>query len=142
MKKFDFTINGNKYDVEITSFEDNIASIEVNGSHYEVEVHQEVKKTKTPTLVRPAVVTDRKESKIKKTVSSGGGYPIKSPLPGTILGISVKEGDEVKRGQLLLIMEAMKMENQVLAEKDGVISSIKVNSGDTVLQNDVLLEIA
>ncbi|MCT4636456.1 MAG: biotin/lipoyl-binding protein [Bacteroidales bacterium] len=139
MKKFDFTIKGNKYEVEISSFENNIAEIEVNGTHYSVEVHQEVKKSKTPTLVRPEVVNKRTESKIKKSVG-GVSFAVKAPLPGTILSVSVNVGDSVKRGQELMIMEAMKMENKVLAEKDGTIKSIKVNTGDAVLQNDVLIE--
>jgi len=141
MKNYKFTIRGNIYDVDILSFEDNIAEIEVNGTKYSVEVHKEVKSSKTPKLVRSSVPEPtRSESKIKKNISSNA-FHVKAPLPGSILQVFVKEGDEVKAGDKLLIMEAMKMENNVLAEKAGKITSVKVKTGDTVLQNDVLLEI-
>ncbi|MFO7829283.1 MAG: biotin/lipoyl-containing protein [Bacteroidales bacterium] len=141
MKKFKFTIRGNDYEVEIKDYEDNIAVVEVNGTQYEVEVHQkEMKTTKTPTLVRSNIPVDRKESKIKKSVSSRA-YTLKAPLPGSIFKIVKQVGDEVKKGDTIMIMEAMKMENNIQSEKDGKIASIKVKEGDSVLQNDVLAEI-
>ncbi len=141
MKKFKFTIEGNEYEVEILDQEDNLLELEVNGSKYNVELEKEVKKTKTPRLVRSKVHTSKEDSKIKSKASSGGAQ-VKAPLPGTIIKINVKEGDSVKMGDNLLIMEAMKMENNVLAEKAGTVTSIKVGEGDAVLQNDVLVEIA
>ncbi len=140
MKKFKFTISGNEYEVEIKNFEDDVAKIEVNGTKYEIEVHQEVKASKTPTLVRTQVPVDRKDSKIKKTVSSRA-YTLKAPLPGNIFKIVKQVGDDVKKGDTIMIMEAMKMENNIQSEKDGKIASIKVKEGDAVLQNDVLAEI-
>ncbi len=141
MKKFKFKIRGNTYEVEIKDFEDNIAQIEVNGTQYEVEVEQkESARSKTPKLVRSQVQTKRSDSKIKKTVSSKVSS-VKAPLPGNIFKILVQVGDEVKKGDKIMIMEAMKMENNVLADKDGKIKSIKVKEGDSVLQNDVLAEI-
>ncbi len=141
MKKFKFTIRGNNYDVEVKDFEKNIATIDVNGSEYEVEVHQEeIKQSKTPILTRPSVQVTRKDSKIKKTVSRRASQ-LTAPLPGNIFKVLKKEGDEVKKGDTILIMEAMKMENNIDSEKDGIISSIKVAEGDAVLQNDVLAEI-
>ena len=146
MKKFKFTISGNNYDVDIMNYENNIMKLEVNGTPYKVEVHREVQKvsaTKTPTLVRARVPEPKTgEKKIKKNISTGAGKPVLAPLPGTILKVLVSNGDEVKRGDNLMIMEAMKMENNILSEKDGIVGSIKVAEGDTVLQNDVLLEIA
>ncbi|MFB6317364.1 biotin/lipoyl-containing protein [Saccharicrinis sp. FJH54] len=137
MKKLEFTIKGNKYSVHIKDMEDNIAHIEVNGTEYAVEIHQEVKRTKTPRLVRKDVVKKPGEGTIKK---SAGGSTLKAPLPGSIFKILVSAGDEVKKGQNLLIMEAMKMENEIQAEKDGVIKTVKVSVGDAVLQGDVLIE--
>lgn len=139
MKKFDFTIRGNKYNVEIKRFEDNIADIEVNGTKYKVEVHKEVKVTKTPQLVRPEVQKEG-SGKIRKTLSSS--YLVKAPLPGNILKVLVKVGDEIKKGDNLMIMEAMKMENNILSEKDGTVKVIKAKDGDAVLQGDTLIEIA
>lgn len=138
MKKFEFSISGNKYEVEIKDVEDNIAKIEVNGTPYSVEIHREVKKPKTPKLVRSEVRVKPGEGNIVKSAS--GGHQVKAPLPGNIFKMLVKEGDTVKKGDVLLIMEAMKMENNVMAEKDGTIKSIKVKVGDNVLQNDTLLE--
>lgn len=132
MKKFEFTVAGNRYNVEVKDFEDSLATIEVNGTTYEVEVHQEVKKTKTPKLVRKEVIRKPGEGAVP-TKSTGAGA-IKAPLPGNIFKIEVSEGDSVSKGDLLLVMEAMKMENNVLAEKDGVVKSIKVSLGDAVLQ--------
>ena len=142
MKKFKFTIQGNLYEVEILGFEENIAKVEVNGTLYDVEVHKDIKTTKTPTLVRKeAPKPVGKETRIPRSATRTANIIIKAPLPGTIIQVIVKEGDTVSIGQKLLTMEAMKMENNVLAEKDGTIRSIKVKPGDTVLQNDVLAEI-
>lgn len=143
MKKFDFTIRGNKYHVEILDIEDNIAEIDVNGTNYQVEIHKEIKSSKTPKLVRKlakqSLESDR--AKTNKPSDSASFNAIKAPLPGTILEVKVKEGDEVKDGDLLLIMEAMKMENDIKADRNGVIKSIKVHPESAVLEGDVLLEI-
>lgn len=138
MKKFKFTIKGNEYEVKIKDFEDKIAQIEVNGTEYNVEIHHEVKQVKTPRLVRKPVSNKPGEGTIAK--SAGGAIKVEAPLPGNIFKILVKEGDTIKKGDILLIMEAMKMENNILAEKDGVVSSIKVKVGDAVLQGDLLIE--
>ncbi len=141
MKNYKFTIGGSNYEVDIISFEENIIQMEVNGTPYSVEMDRSVKTSKTPVLIRSSVPQPtRSESKIKKNISTSA-TPVKSPLPGVILVVMVKEGDEVKVGQKLLSMEAMKMENHVLAEKEGKVTVIKVKTGDTVLQNDTLLEI-
>lgn len=140
MKKFKFTIRGNNYDVEVLDFEDNIAKVEVNGTKYAVEVHKELKSTKTPVLVRQAVPSPtRSETKIKKSI---GATQIKAPLPGNIMQVFVKAGDEVKKGDKLLMYEAMKMENIILAEKDAQITTLKVQVGDSVLEGDLLIEIS
>ncbi len=138
MKQFKFTISGNTYDVEIKQFDDNVARIEVNGTTYDVEVHLEKKKTKTPTIVRSELPKTGGEKIEKK--ETGSAIPVVAPLPGSIIEIFVKPGDIVKKGDKLLMMEAMKMENHVLAEKDGTVESVKVSAGDNVLQGDVLIE--
>jgi biotin carboxyl carrier protein len=145
MKQFKFTIQGNKYDVNILSVEENIAEIEVNGSVYNVEVDKKITTTKTPKLVRSVAVpaTDSDKSQLKTNAPTGqkGIALIKSPLPGIILDIFVKEGDQVKIGTKLIILEAMKMENNINSDKDGVIKSIKASKGNSVLEGDVLIEI-
>ena len=136
MKSYKFKIRGNEYEVDIKNTEGNIFDIEVNGTSYQVELDREVSQTKTPTMVRQAVPTHKT---IKKK-GDGAVTKIKCPLPGNIMSINVKEGQQVKKGDTLLMYEAMKMENAVLAEKDGTISSIKVQAGEAVLQDHVLLE--
>lgn len=138
MKKYKFTIKGTDYNVHIKNIEGQDATIEVNGTEYNVKLHQEVKTSKTPRLVRKPVVKKPGEGTIQKV--SASGIKVKAPLPGNVFKILVNVGDEVKKGDNLLILEAMKMENNVLAEKDGVIKTIKPGIGDAVLQGDVLIE--
>ena len=137
MKKFKFKIQGNEYDVQVISFEDNIAEVEVNGSIFQVEVAQEIKSTKTPKLVRSAPPPTKVDS-LKPDVSLS---KVQAPLPGIIIHIKIKPGDDVKKGQVIMTMEAMKMENNILAEQDGTIKHVYATEGKTVLQGDVLAEI-
>jgi biotin carboxyl carrier protein len=139
MKKFKFTIRGNDYEVEIKKFEDGFAKLEVNGTAYNVELQEEETTSKTPVLVRPVIQKKKDAHKIKKT--NPGIFKVIAPLPGNILQVFIKEGDEVKKGAPLLLYEAMKMENKLLSEKDGIVKAIKVATGDAVLQNDVLIEL-
>ena len=139
MKKFKFTIHGNDYTVEVHGIEDNLARLEVNGTPYEVELHRTIKPSKTPTLVRPPT-RQQATPEIEKR-EGGSSHPILAPLPGSITRLEVGKGDIVKKGQLLLIMEAMKMENRVLADRAGVVENLRVQQGDTVLQGDIILEI-
>lgn len=145
MKKFKFTINGNQYDTEIVTIEDNIAEVVVNGTHYTVEVDRSIPITKTPKIMRSVAVpsTDAHPS-VSKTASPSapkGTGNIKSPLPGVILELHVREGDSVKIGQKLITLEAMKMENNINADKEGKVVSIKVGRGDSVMEGDILLVI-
>ncbi|MFH0734785.1 MAG: biotin/lipoyl-containing protein [bacterium] len=143
MKKYKFTIQGNTYDVDILSLEDNIAEVDVNGTTYKVEIHREIKTPKTPKLTRslavPALEAD--VAKTSKPNERKGGGNIKAPLPGVILEVKVKTGDIVKIGDTLLVMEAMKMENSIKADKEGKVISVKINQGDSVLEGDILVEI-
>lgn len=140
MKKYKFTIRGNDYHVHLKDIEDNVAELDVNGTIYEVEIHSEVKTTKTPKLVRKPVEQKPGEGQIKKAESTGK-HKVIAPLPGTIIKVNVAVGDVVTEGQNVLVMEAMKMENQVQTTKGGEVTSIKVIAGDSVLQDDVLIEI-
>ena len=144
MKNFKFKINGNDYAVHIANIEGNVAELEVNGTPYKVEIDRELKQTNTPKLVRPEAVpsTDSHPS-VAKTVSPGVATSgaVKSPLPGVILSLAVKVGDTVKVGQRLLVLEAMKMENNIDSDKEGRIAAIKVNQGDSVMEGDVLVVI-
>lgn len=143
MKKFKFTIKGHEYEVEVLSYEQNMAELEINGTHYSVEVdtQREIKQTKTVKLVRSPVPPPTPQEARIQPVATGNATPVKAPLPGTILKLMASQGVSVKKGDTLLIMEAMKMENSITASKDGKVAAIRVKEGDTVLQNDVLLEL-
>ena len=123
MKTFKFKIKGQKYDIAVNEADENHLDVDVNGTTYLVEVEQTATSKKTPKLVRKPV-----------------SHKVKAPLPGSIMKINVKPGDEVIKGQTLLVMEAMKMENNIQAEKEGTVADIKVKEGDSVLQDDILLE--
>ncbi|MDD4142559.1 MAG: biotin/lipoyl-binding protein [Bacteroidales bacterium] len=139
MKSYNFTINGNKYHVDIVKHEDRDITLEVNGTSYVVSTDK-MAPTKAPSKT-PMVV--RKDATPSVPVMSGTSVAqtIKAPLPGNILNILVKEGDSVQKGQKLLVYEAMKMENDVLAEGNGVVSKIFVSVGDTILQGATLMDI-
>ena len=145
MKNFKFRINGNEYQTEIISVDDNIAEVSINGMTYSVEIDRKVPVTKTPKLVRTmAVPSTDSHASVSKTASPSapkGTGNIKSPLPGVILEIYVKEGDTVKIGQKLLMLEAMKMENNINTDKEGRVASIKVSKGDSVMEGDILIVI-
>lgn len=145
MKKFKLKINNNQYDVDIVNIEDNTAEVSVNGTTYKVEVDKKIQTSKTPILVRSRVEpsTDSSQSTARTASPAGpkGVGTVKSPLPGTILSIHVKVGDSVRVGDRLLTLEAMKMENNINSDKEGVVKAIKVNPRDSVLEGDVLVEI-
>lgn len=139
MKKYKFSIKGHQFEVDILHVENNVVELELNGTAYAVEVAREVKATKTPRLVRAEVPKPRpEETAISRRQEST--YPLKAPLPGLVRKVLVKEGDTVRKGDTLLIMEAMKMENNLFAEKDGKVVRIAVREGENVLQDDLLLE--
>ena len=134
MKEYKYKINGNVYNVVIGDIEDNIAHVEVNGTHYNVEMEKKQKAAAPIARPRPAVVAAKPAA--KPAAAKGG---VKSPLPGVILDIKVKEGDVVKKGQTVIILEAMKMENSINADRDGKITAIKVSKGESVLEGTDLV---
>ncbi|MEI8272113.1 MAG: biotin/lipoyl-containing protein [Paludibacter sp.] len=147
MKKFKFTIEGISYSVNVKSVEGNQAEIEVNGKNYSVELEEELNPLKTPILVRKEVVTKPGENKIAAKAapmppsSKPSANGVKAPLPGSIIRLVAKAGDTVKEGDILLVMESMKMENNILSEKNGVIKRINVEAGQAVMQDDILMEL-
>ena len=143
MKEYKYKINGNLYNVVIGDIEDNIAHVEVNGTHYTVEMEKKPKAAPAPKPVaRPvakpaAAPTPAASAPASKPAAGKSG--VKSPLPGVILDIKVKEGDEVKKGQTVIILEAMKMENSINADKDGKVTAINVSKGESVLEGTDLV---
>ncbi|MBP1839226.1 biotin/lipoyl-containing protein [Formosa algae] len=141
MKNFTFNINENSYSVRIVSQENNIIDLEVNGTKYSVKMKEELKTVKTPTLVRTASKAAPEPVKIKNPSSGSGSVKITAPIPGIILSLNVKVGYTVKPGDLLLVLEAMKMENNITSDKSGVVSAINVSVGQQVLQSEVMIEL-
>jgi len=141
MKKIKFLINGNPYELSIKSLSDESALVECNGLDYEVELVEVRAEQKTPKLIRknaaPASM-DRVERTHKPTEHVGSQY-IKAPIPGTIISVLVEPGDSVEIGQVVAKMEAMKMENNIMASSDGVVKSVDVKPGSSVLEGDVLI---
>lgn len=142
MKEYKYKINGNEYNVVINSIEDGLADIEVNGTPYKVEILAEKKKASKPAIKHPTVTAAPvAAAPVAPAVPAGGqGTGVKSPLPGVILDVCVKVGDEVKVGQKVAVLEAMKMENNINADRDGKIVAVKVNKGDSILEgSDIVI---
>ena len=140
MKEYKYKINGNLYQVTIGDIEDNVAHVEVNGTPYQVEMEKQPKAVVKP-VVRPAATAPTAPTTpvVKPTTPSTGKSGVKSPLPGVILDIQVNVGEIVKKGQTIIILEAMKMENNINADKDGKITAINVSKGDSVLEGTDLV---
>ena len=147
MKKFDFNINGNDYNVHVRSIEGDIAELEVNGTPYSVQIKQEIKTSKTPILVRKEAQSKHGDQRRIETMTPvantkrPSSKSIKSPLPGNILKVLVNEGDNFVEGDTLMVMESMKMENNILAERSGKILKICAPAGKAVLQDETLFEV-
>ncbi len=151
MNKYQYKVQGIDYDVEIISVEGNIAQVEVNGVKFEVEMKQPINPTtvaskpkvtlpKAQEALKPTTATPQPQKKVEAQ-NLGAGTKVTAPLPGTISDILVGLGDQVKAGDPVLILEAMKMQNRIEAETDGAITSILVSKGDTVMEGDTLLTI-
>ena len=138
MKNFKFKIQDNNYNVKILSHEGKKIELEVNGTSYSVKMKEEIKKTKTPTLVRAA---SKRPSEPLKVNPSSSKTKIVAPIPGVVLSLDVKVGDAIKVGDRLLVLEAMKMENNIVSEKAGTITAVNVSVGQQVLQNETMIEL-
>jgi glutaconyl-CoA/methylmalonyl-CoA decarboxylase subunit gamma len=141
MKSFKYTINGKEYSVEIVKEEGEEVELTVNGAPYTVGIEKkEVEQPQKITRPAAAPVSTSGAPVVAKKPSSGAGV-IKAPLPGVILHLDVKVGDEVKIGTKLLTLEAMKMENTIPSDVAGKVLEIKCNPGDTVLEGTDLIVI-
>ena len=149
MKEYKFKINGNEYNVAINGIEGKNADVTVNGVSYSVELENAPAAAPAAAPVAapkaqaaPAAAPAAAPEAAPKAAAPAGGKAIKSPLPGVILSIDVKEGQAVKRGQKVAVLEAMKMENEILSEFDGTITAIHVAKGDSVLEGANIVTVA
>lgn len=145
MNKYQYKVQGVDYDVEIEEVEGNLAKVSVNGVPFEVELKRPINPVhaiKKPKVAAPKpVAAAPAPAPAAAPAAAGSGNPVKAPLPGTISSINVKVGDQVNVGDTVLVLEAMKMQNNIEAEYAGSVTSIVVNPGDSVMEGAVLLTI-
>ena len=157
MKTYKYKVQGVDYEVEITDVEGKIARVNVNGIPFEIEMQKPINAAKHPALAAtrrssaapvaapvataapsPSVATQAQPT---QPATAGAGTPVKAPLPGTINAINVKVGDKVNVGDIVVVLEAMKMQNNIEAENAGTVTAILVNPGDSVMEGAVMLTI-
>ena len=151
MKQYKYTINGAQFDVTIDSIVGSKAKVEVNGIPFEVEMQGSslveeafptVSTEATPATTTPAApAAETPAAAPAATSGPGAGTPVKAPLPGVVTKILVSAGQAVKKGDTVLVLEAMKMENNITAEADGSVTGICVSAGDSVMEGTTLLTI-
>ena len=156
MNKYQYKVKGVDYEVEIAEVEGNIAKVNVNGIPFEVELQKPINAAKHPTMTAPKVQAPQpaaakpaaaaapaaQAEAPAAAAAAGAGQAVKAPLPGTITDIRVQVGQQVSAGDIVLVLEAMKMQNNIEAEASGKISAIMVKQGDSVMEGTVLLTIA
>lgn len=131
MAQYKFKINGKEYNVSIGAAEGKNLTVNVNGADYQVELENA---PAAAPVAAPAAAQAPKAEAAAAPKAAGAGVVVKSPLPGIIISVDVKEGQAVKRGQKVAVIEAMKMENDILAEADGTITAVHTRKGDSVLE--------
>lgn len=140
MKEYKYTIDGNNYEVAVNEVNDTTAKVTVNGTEYTVEWEKPVEEKQVvkvqPVAAKPVATAATASAPAAAPVS---GNAIKTPLPGVIIDVKVKVGDTVKKGDTVVVLEAMKMENNINADRDGKVVAIQVAKGDTVADGAALV---
>ena len=139
MKEFKFIIDGHKFSTTVNELEGNVAEVTVNGTTFKVEIEKEQPAVAAPRATAQKVVSAAQQA---AAPAAEGVQVVKSPLPGSIVKVNIKVGDNVKVGDELLTMESMKMENSVKSEFAGVVKAVYAEPGKNVMQEDKLVEIA
>ena len=151
MKQYKYTINGTQFDVTIDSINGSQAKGEGNGIPFEVTMHgsslveEDLPTVSTEGAAAPAAPAAAPAAEPAAAPAAkgaaGAGTPVKAPLPGVVTKVLVQNGQAVKKGETVLVLEAMKMENNINAECDGAITGICVAPGDSVKEGTTLLTI-
>ena len=151
MKQYKYKVNEAEYDVTIKSIVGNKAQVEVNGIPFEVDMQgSSLVEENLPTVAAtdaaapaaaPAAPAAEAAPAAPAAAGPGAGAPVKAPLPGVVTAIPVKVGQAVKKGDTVVVLEAMKMENNITAEADGTVTGVCVAPGDSVMEGTVLLTI-
>lgn len=145
MKEYKFKINGKDFHVAVNGISGTKADVTVNGVNYDVELENAVAPVQQAAPVQTAPVSPvagAPQAPAAAPAPATGGKAITSPLPGVIISVDVKEGSVVKRGQKVAVIEAMKMENDILADADGTVTAVHVSKGDTVAEDAKIVTIA
>lgn len=136
MKEYKYTIDGNKYEVAINEVNDTTAKVTVNGAEYTVEWEKPVEEKPVvkvqPVAAKPAATAAAPAA--APTAAPVNGHAIKTPLPGVIIDVKVNVGDTVKKGDTVVVLEAMKMENNINADRDGKVVAINVEKGQSIAE--------
>ena len=144
-KEFSFKINGAEYKCAVEEIEAGLTEVTVNGKKYTVETEKPVApapKAAPAAAPKAAPAPAPKAAAPAPKAAPAAGAQVKSPLPGSVVKVCVNEGQDVKKGDTLLILESMKMENPILAEQDGKVAQVAVAAGQTVMQDDLLVVLA
>ena len=150
MKKYQYKVQGVDYTVQIEEVEGNIAKVSVNDIPFEIELQQPINAAKHPTIAKPVVVAPQTDNQAsaqpaaapaQTTAAPASGNAVKAPLPGTITEINVTIGQQVNVGDTVIVLEAMKMQNNIETEYAGTVKAINVSKGDSVMEGAVLLTI-
>lgn len=145
MKEFTFKINGAEYKCAVEEIEAGKTNVTVNGKVYTVETEAPAAPAPKPVAKpapapKPAAAPAAPKAEAPKPAAApAAGVQVKSPLPGSVIKVLVSEGQAVKRGDTLLTLESMKMENAIMAEADGTVKQIAVTPGQNVMQDDLLI---
>ena len=141
MKEYNYKIKGVSYNVKINGIEESVAKVEVNGIEFDVDLEKPVAQPKPVVRAVAAPVKTIEAPKEAQEAVETGIYAVRAPLPGTVNEIKVTVGQEVKVGETIVVLEAMKMENNIDAERGGKVQDIKVAKGDTVMEGSILVTI-
>ena len=141
MKEYKYTIDGKEYKVEIGDIVDNVADVTVNGEAFKVEMEPEAEPEKKKVVLGNPTAESSDDSSATPTANVNTDNAVKAPLPGVITSIEVQVGQQVNAGDTVVVLEAMKMANNIEAEKSGTVTAICVKQGENVMEDAPLVVI-
>lgn len=150
MRTYSYNVNGAQYDVTIESIQGQVAKMNVNGVLFDVEILgapltegdlPEAAAAVAPAAAAPAPTPTAAAPTPAAKGAAGAGTPINAPLPGVVTKVLVAAGQAVKKGETVVVLEAMKMENNITAECDGSVTGVCVAAGDSVMEGTTLVTI-
>ncbi len=141
MKEYKYTIDGKAYNVTIGEIVENNAVVTVNGVDYNVEMEKEQEPEKKKVVLGNASQAPTGDDTAAGSANVNTANALKAPLPGVVTEIKVEVGNEVKKGDVVIVLEAMKMANNLEAEKDGKVTAICVKQGESVMEDTPLVVI-